>query len=138
MNQLNIIRPVTVRAKVTEDLKSRLSHQLQEVINQLDQESEQLEAQLKRAQLTMQGLSPQQMMALRQQVEVEKQKRTERVQQIRTEIQAVGQLPIGSEIVQGEVQTVATVAVGDNWDDLHNLEILLEDGKVIAIRRGED
>lgn len=138
MSGLNILRPVTVRAKVTEGLKGRLSKQLQDVITQLDHEVQQLDFQLKRAQLTMQGLSPQQQMALRQQVDVEKQKRNERIQQIRAEIKAVGELPLGTEIVQGEVQSVATVAVGDDWDDLHNLEVLLEDGKVIAIRRGED
>lgn len=138
MSSLNVLRPVTVKAKVTDGLKDRLAGELQTAIKHLDEEVQQLDFQLKRAQLTIQNLSPQQQIGLRQQVEVEKQKRAEKKQQIMNEIKAVAELKMGTEIVQGQVQSVATIALGDDWDDAFSLEVLLEDGKVIAIRRGED
>jgi exonuclease VII large subunit len=138
MNNLNILRPITVRAKVTERLKERLTGELKDAVRMLDQEVEQLDSQLKRAQLTLQNLTPQQQIALRQQVDMEKQRRHERKQQLLQEMRAVSDLPLGSEIVQGTVQSLATVGVGDDWEELFTLEVLLDDGKVIEIRRTTD
>lgn len=137
MNSLNVIRTITVKQKVTEKLKERMAAEVQEAIGILDQEVQQIEFQVKRAQLTIQSMTPQQQMALRQQMEIEKQKRAEKKQQLAQEVKAIADLPMGSEIVQGNVQSVTTVAVGDDWEELFNLEVLVEDGKVIAIRRGE-
>lgn len=133
---LQILRPVTIKARVTEDLKVRLAHELNEGIRVLDAELEQLESQVKRAQLTA-TISPQQQMQLRQLVEQERAVRAEKKAQIQEEIARIQALPIGSEIVQGTVQATANVAIGDDFDALMATELLIEDGKVIDIRRGE-
>jgi len=133
---LQILRPVTIKAKVTEGLKARLTAELQEANQQLDDEMQQLESQVKRAQLTA-AISPQQQMQLRQLMEQERAVRAEKKAKIQEELAAVQALPLGTEIVQGTAQATATVAVGDDFDALMATEIVVEDGKVIAIRKGE-
>lgn len=133
---MQILRPVTIKAKVTEGLKARLNAEMSEAIQILDDEMQQLESQVKRAQLTA-AINPQQQMQLRQAVEQERARRADKKAQLQEEIQAVAGLPIGSEIVQGTAQSLATIEVGDDFDALMAMEVLVEDGKVIAIRKGD-
>jgi len=130
---LQILRPVTIKARVTESLKARLTAELQAAIKQLDNEMAELESQVKRAQLTA-TISPQQQMQLLQLVEQERAVRAEKKAQLQEEINRVQALPLGAEVVQGTVQATATVNVGDSLDALMAAEIVVEDGKVIAIR----
>jgi len=134
---IQILRPVTIKAKVTEGLKVRLAGELQAALQMLEEEMQQLESQVKRAQLTA-TISAQQQMQLRQLVEQEKAKRADKKAQITEEMQAVQALPMGSEIVQGTAQSLATVEVGDDFDALVSMELVVEDGKVIAIRKGDE
>lgn len=133
---LQILRPVTVKARVTDGLKSRLASEIRQGIQLLDDELQQLESQIKRAQLTA-AISPQQQIQLRQLVEQERAKRADRKSQLEEEGRAIAQLPIGSEIVQGTAQFLATIEVGADFDALSSMEVVVEDGKVIAIRKGE-
>ncbi|HYF95606.1 MAG TPA: YlqD family protein [Symbiobacteriaceae bacterium] len=133
---IQILRPVTIKAKVTEGLKVRLANELHAAMQMIDDEMQQLESQVKRAQLTA-TISAQQQMQLRQLVEQEKAKRADKKAQIHEELQAIQALPMGSEVVQGTAQSLATIDVGDDYDALVSLEVVVEDGKVIAIRRGE-
>lgn len=133
---IQILRPVTIKAKVTDGLKVRLAKEIQEAMALLDDEMQQLESQVQRAQLTA-SISPQQQMQLRQLVEAEKAKRADKKDQLQDEMQAISNLPLGSEIVQGTAQSLATVEVGDDYDELMSVEVVVEDGKVIAIRKGE-
>lgn len=133
---MQILRPVTIKAKVTDGLKDRLGTEIRQALQILEEEMQQLESQVKRAQLTA-AISPQQQMQLRQLVEQEKAKRADRKAQLEDERKAIIALPIGSEIVQGQAQSLTTIAVGSDFDELTTMEVLVEDGKVIAIRRGE-
>ncbi|MBP2017722.1 Skp family chaperone for outer membrane proteins [Symbiobacterium terraclitae] len=130
---LQILRPVTIKARVTDGLKARLTAELNAAIQQLDAEMNELESQVKRAQLTA-SISPQQQMQLRQLVEQERAVRAEKKAQLQQEISHIQSLPLGSEVVQGTVQAIATVGVGDNLEAVMATEIVVEDGKVIAIR----
>ena len=133
---MQILRPVTIKAKVTEGLKARLTAEMHEAIRILDDEMQQLESQVKRAQLTA-AINPQQQMQLRQAIEQERARRADKKAQLQEEIEAVAGLPLGSEIVQGTAQSLATIDVGDDFDALTAMEVLVEDGKVIAIRKGD-
>jgi len=110
--------------------------ELRSGIQQMEQELAQLESQVQRAQLTA-TMNPQQQLQLRQLMEQERAVRAEKKAQIEKEIERVQALPLGSEIIQGTVEALATVNVGDDLNAVLNAEILIEDGKVIAIRKGE-
>lgn len=134
MNKIQIVRPLTVKARVTEKLKSRLVAELQAAIRQVEAEIEELDSQLKRAALSP-TLTAQQQLALRQAVELEKEKRQAEKQELMRRVTEVAGLPLGGEVVTGTVQAVAEVGVGDDWDGLFAAEVLVEDGRVVAIRR---
>lgn len=133
---MQILRPVTIKAKVTEGLKVRLAEDVRRAVAQLDDEMQKLDSEVKRMQLTA-SISPQQQMALRQAVEQEKAARNEKKAQLHEELNAINSLPLGAEVVQGTAQSLATVEVGDDFDALVSMEIVVEDGKVIAIRKGD-
>lgn len=45
-------------------------------------------------------------------------------------------MPIGSEIVEGEVEEIIELSVGDSWDDIAgNREIVIKDGIIEKINR---
>ena len=49
-------------------------------------------------------------------------------------LKETSQLEIGAEIVQGTMEQLVTVQEGDDLQKLMSREILLEDGKILAIR----
>ena len=49
-------------------------------------------------------------------------------------LKETSQLELGAEIVQRTMEQMVTVQEGDDLQKLMNREILLEDGKVLAIR----
>lgn len=132
---IQLIRPVTIKALVTDDLKARLRADMQEAIKVLDEETARLESEVKRAQL-MGNIPSQQLMQLNQVIAQEKAKRADRKAQLEEEIQAVAALPLGSEIVQGQAQSLTTVAVGDDLEAALAVEIVVRDGKITEIREG--
>lgn len=132
---IQLIRPVTIKALVTDDLKARLRADMQEAIKVLDEETARLESEVKRAQL-MGNIPSQQLLQLNQVIAQEKAKRADRKAQLEEEIQAVATLPLGSEIVQGQAQSLTTVAVGDDLEAVLAVEIVVKDGKVTEIREG--
>ena len=72
--------------------------------------------------------------ALRQQIDGEKQKRLELKSHMQDKLKETSQLEIGAEIVQGTMEQLVTVQEGDDLQKLMSREILLEDGKILAIR----
>lgn len=126
--------PVTIKAKVTEELKQQLAHEIQENIKKADMELQQIDFHARRlmaeqAKQDMQGIA-----AIRQQVDAEKQKRADFKNHMLEKLKETAQLELGSEIVQGTMDRMITVRVGDDLHKELNAEILLEDGKVIAFR----
>lgn len=132
---IQLIRPVTIKALVTDGLKARLRSDMQEAIQVLEEETARLDSEVKRAQL-MGNIPSQQLMQLNQVIAQEKAKRADRRAQLEEEIQAVASLPLGSEIVQGQAQSLTTVAIGDDLEAALGVEIVVQDGKIIEIREG--
>ena len=46
----------------------------------------------------------------------------------------IKKLALGAEILTGQLERQVEIKVGDDFQSMMNVEILLEDGKVIAIR----
>jgi len=134
MDSVTLKCPITIKSKVTEDLKHKLATDIQDGINKVDMELQQIVFQSKRmmeeqAQLDAQGLP-----ALRQHIEAENQKRLEYKNQMLTKLKETENLELGSEISQGTLEQIITIKVGDNLHEFMSAEILLEDGKIIAFR----
>jgi hypothetical protein len=135
-------RPVTVKVIVTPRWKEEAQQQLQLQINQLDEQSQQLEMQGQRAisELQRQSISPpgpqvtQQIDNIQIQVNQQKSQILERKNQFLQQIQQVQLLEPGQEVVQAQMESFFRIEKGDNLVEKLNVEIVLLDGVVQEIR----
>jgi len=134
MDSITLKCPVTIKAKVTEELKKHLAAEIQENIKKADMELQQIEFHAKRVMAEQAKQDAQGLVALRQQIDGEKQKRLDFKNHMLDKLKETAQLELGAEIVQGTLERLVEVKVGDDLPKLLNAEILLEDGKVIAFR----
>ncbi|MEW6457949.1 MAG: YlqD family protein [Bacillota bacterium] len=111
-----ITRPVVVKIRVTERYKTALLQQIEYSVRRLDLELQRLERP---------GAS---------QLADERQKRLEVRQKLVEQAQGVRRLQPGDEVLHGRVESLVRLAVGDDWQSVMGLEVLLEDGRVVDIR----
>lgn len=134
MDNITLKCPVTIKAKVTEELKKQLAAEIQDAIKKADMELQQIDFHAKRMLSEQAKQDAQGLVALRQQIDAEKQKRFEFKNHMLEKLKETAQLEIGAEIAQGTMDQVVTVSIGDDLHKIMGTEILLEDGKVIAFR----
>ena len=134
MSTITLKCPITIKSKVTEALKEQLNAEVKEAVGKIDMELQQIEFHAKRLMTEQVRSDVQGLTALRQQIDGEKQKRLELKGQLLDRLKDTNLLEIGSEIVQGTMEQLVTVQAGDDLQKLMSREILLEDGKILAIR----
>jgi len=134
MNSITLKCPVTIKAKVTEDLKKQLAAEIQDALKKADMELQQIEFHAKRMMADQAKQDAQGLVALRQQIDAEKQKRLDFKNHMVEKLKETAQLELGAEIVQGTLERIVEVSIGDDLTKVMNTEILLEDGKVMAFR----
>ena len=126
--------PVTIKAKVTDSLKKKLTLDLEEALKQADTELQQIDFQGKRALAEQAKQDAQGLVGLRQQIDAEIQKRLAFKSQVEAKLKETAELEMGVEIVQGTLEQIVTLGIGDDLHQAMSTEILLEDGKIIAFR----
>ena len=134
MKTITLKCPVTVKSIVTDVLKEQLVAEIKEAMAKVDMELQQIEFHAKRLMTEQVRSDVQGLTALRQQIDGEKQKRLELKNHLQEKMKETSQLELGAEIVQGTMEQMVTVQEGDDLQKLMNREILLEDGKILAIR----
>ncbi|MBQ5859825.1 MAG: 16S rRNA processing protein RimM, partial [Selenomonadales bacterium] len=72
--------------------------------------------------------------ALRQQIDMERQKRLDFKNHLLQKLKEAEAIENGSEVVQGQLERLVEIKVGDDMQSIMNAEILLEDGKIVAFR----
>jgi YlqD protein len=142
MSQLSLKRAVNVRAIVTQRWKEEIQQGLQGQINEVDGQLQQLEMQGQRAiaEIKQQSLQPpgpqvmQQIDNIQLQVNQKKSEFLEQKNNVLQQLQEVQTLELNQEVIQGQIESMFDVAVGDNLVAKMNVEILLRDGVVMEIR----
>ncbi len=133
MDSVMVQVPVAIKAKLTEKLKARIIEDLNKGIEEAELEMKQINIQQDRA-LQEQGDTPQREASIRRHFGQELQRR----QQFHFESIArrdnLEKLAIGAEIMQGTLQRQVELKIGDDMRDIMNVEVLIEDDKIIAIR----
>lgn len=130
---LTITRPVLVKVRVTDQYKKQLAMELQQTVARLELELQQLEFQSKKLlELTKKNQAGVEVAIA--QVEQEKQKRLDSRHKLLDRLKELGKLINGSEVLQGKVESFVQIQVGDDWNQIMNAEIILEDGRVVDIR----
>ncbi|MGI6091461.1 MAG: YlqD family protein [Negativicutes bacterium] len=134
MDSITLKCPVTIKAKVTEDLKQQLAAEIQDALKKADMELQQIDFHAKHVMAEQAKQDAQGLVALRQQIDAEKQKRLDFKNHMVEKLKETAQLEIGAEIVQGTLERIVEVRIGDDLNKIVNTEILLENGKVISFR----
>ncbi len=133
MDRMFVRVPVAVKAKVTEDLKLKIIGDLQNTIKKLELDLEQFEFQAKKA-LSKAANDFSVLPALREQIEIERNKRQAAKNEAEAKLKRAEALELGAEIGHGTLERTVEITVGTDLDALMGAEILTEDGKVIAFR----
>lgn len=130
MDSIFIKVPVTIKAKLTEKLKERL-------INDFTKTAEQMELEIKQIGIDHQrelDANPNQAARINQFFGNETAQRRQRIAEANARKETVEKLAIGAEITQGTLERQVELKVGDNMREIMNVEVLIEDDKIIAIR----
>lgn len=132
---ITVVRPVVVKAIVTETFKKQYLGELEDTVKRLDTVITQIDTQIRRAELERQ-LSPQ-VRTFRQQLEVERSRQEAARMELQARLKEAEGLEINSEFSQGSVESLTELSVGDNFfTRLARAEVLIKDGIVIEIREG--
>ena len=134
MDRMTLKCPVTVKAKVTDELKRKMVAEIQDGIKKVDLEIQQVEFQGKRMLTEQAKVDAQGLPALRQQIDMERQKRLDFKNHLLQKLKETEAIENGSEVVQGQLERLVEIKVGDDMQSIMNAEILLEDGKIVAFR----
>lgn len=134
MDKISVKIPVTIKVKLTEKFRTNQIEAITNNLKNVDLEIQQIDIDEKKV-IAEQGQNDlQRLQAIRQHFGVERQKRLDFKAQSEQEMATLKKLALGAEIVQGTLDRVAELKVGDNMRELMNVEVLIEDDKIIAIR----
>jgi len=139
METMKLTVPVTIKAKLTEKLREKLLKQLEENLKQVEYELEQLNMEEARVinQVQPDESTPEgknELMAIQAHFAEERGKREEYKAGAIEERETIKKLSLGAEIEQGTLERQVEVKIGDDMREVMNMEILVEDDKIIAIR----
>ena len=107
-----ILRAVTVKSRVTPNLRSQLVSEVQRAVREIDLEIVRAAGEGEHSQLVA--------------------KKDDLVR----ELKEIAELKDGTEVVRGQVQGCWDLRVGDVWPEVLSSEIVVEDGRVVAVREG--
>lgn len=130
---LTITRPVMVKVRITDRYKKDLALELQQGAAKMELELQHLELQSRKLQ-ELAKKNPGSVESAQAQLEQEKQKRLDTRLKLLDKIKEVGKLANGTEVLHGKVESLVEVQIGDDWQNLMNAEIVIEDGKIAEIR----
>ena len=135
MDSISINVPVPVNAKLTEKIRAKILKELEQSLNRAELELQQLGIQEKRVmQEAEQGeLTPQAIQHINT-IRQERQRRVDYVEETRAHQEELQKFAEGAEIVQGTLERQVEAKIGDDMRELMNVEILVEDDKIVAIR----
>ncbi|BAL83203.1 hypothetical protein SELR_14950 [Selenomonas ruminantium subsp. lactilytica TAM6421] len=142
MDSISLKVPVTIKAKLTEKLKNKILTDLTEGINRAELEVQQLNIQEKRVMQENQPANAeaptaeeiQRLQAIQAHFGEERNKRLQFREESLARKEEMEKMVLGAEIVQGTLEHQVEVHVGDDMREIMNVEVLVEDDKVIAIR----
>jgi predicted TIM-barrel fold metal-dependent hydrolase len=132
---MTVVRPLVVKAIVTESFKKQYLEELEDTVKRLDAVITQIDTQIRRAELERQ-LTPQSR-GMRQQLEVERSRQEAARMELQARAKEAEALELNSEFSQGTIESLVELSVGDNFfTRLARAEVVIKDGIVIEIREG--
>lgn len=130
MDSISIKVPVVVKAILTEKLKSHLLKEFSKVSEQMDLEIQQINIDRQREL----DNNPEQSEQIARFFGNEIVQRQQRKQEALGRHAYISKLAIGAEIVQGTMERQVDLKIGDDFRKVMNVEVLIDDDKIVAIR----
>lgn len=131
-----INRNVILRSIVTEQLKTQLKEELQSSIDEIDQQIRQIDFRTQPYITELQRSNIQQAMAVRGQIEQEKERQRSVREALLGRMKQVEELELGEEVIRGTLESQVEVEEGDNLAEvLGGREIVTKDDVVVEIRQ---
>jgi hypothetical protein len=135
MTSLTIKRPVAVRVIVTEQYKEEVLKELEEAVQTAQRDVERMEFEGRQLLAGVQTLDLQQTLALRREVEGEKNRREAVRRELQEQSEEVRNWKLGEEKLRGTLESTVDINEGDDlWEKLRGAEIVVKDGVVVEIR----
>lgn len=134
MDSIKVTRPVTVKVKVTENFKMKMASEIQNTITKLEVELKQLDFHEKRMLGELEKHNPHGLQAAKAHIQEQREKRINTKNQLFAKLKEIGKWTLGSEVIQGTVDSIGEIKVGDKWQDVFGVELVLCDDVVVEIR----
>lgn len=135
-DSIELKRVVMVKAIVTDAFKENLVRELERAVNNLDNQTTQIESRSKSYMdnLKKKGLM-QKAAAFKQQVDDEKSRQAAAKSDLLMKIEEAKKLQLNTEFVQGPLEGPVHVSIGDNlYKKVGGAEIIVRDGIIQEIR----
>ena len=133
---VQVKRTVILRAIVTDELKQQVSEELQSAADEIEQRVAQLDFSTKAYITDLQRADLQRAMAVRKQIEAEKQKQNELRDAMLERKAQVAELENDQEVIRGTLESYVEINEGDDLAVLlGGTEIVTKDGLVTEIRQ---
>lgn len=127
---MKIIKKIKIKKVITPQTKNELKEEYEFKIFQLEQECEQLRFEKKK----MVQQNPAKKADIVAKFEKEMNSRKDHMKWYQYKLQQLDVLPIGSEIIEGEVDAILEITEGMDWEEItKERTILLENGIVKKI-----
>ncbi|TEB05480.1 hypothetical protein Psch_02521 [Pelotomaculum schinkii] len=136
MEAIHLIRPVLVKVKVTDAYKKAAAAEVQEALRRVELELQSLDFQERRLVPELEKKNPQGFAVARQRLDQERSLRKEKHRQLLDQLKGIGQLAEGTEVLFSKMESPVELKLGDDWNKVLGVEIIVQDGTVIEIRQG--
>lgn len=133
MESVTITRPVIIKVRVTEGFKRALIEQLEAHLRNTEREVERLDFELRRARAGGARLAQ-----VEKRLQDERDRRIELRRGLLAQLRAAKELKEGDEVVRGRAESLIEVRAGDDWHRLLPVEILVVEGRIVAIREAAE
>ncbi len=132
MDVVKILRKTKIKQVITPKSKATLQQKFEKRKTKHQTELDQLYFEKKKL-LHQKKFQPNQ---VEKRFNREEERRKRSIEWCTYQLEQLETLPIGSEIVEGEVEEIIELSVGDSWDDIAgNREIVIKDGIIEKINR---
>lgn len=129
MDSVTITRPVIIKVRATEGFKQALIGQLEASVQSVEREIERLDFEIKRARAGGPRLAQ-----VEARLQDERARRVDLRHSLLEQVRMAKELKEGDEVVRGRAESLVEVRVGDDYRRLLPVEIVVEEGRIVAIR----
>ncbi|MGQ9497294.1 MAG: YlqD family protein [Desulfotomaculales bacterium] len=133
MESVTITRPVIIKVRVTESFKRALIEQLEAQLRNTEREVERLDFEIRRARTGGARLEQ-----VERRLQDERNRCIEFRRSLLAQLRAARELKEGDKVVRGRAESLIEVRAGDDWHRLLPVEILVEEGRIVAIREAAE